>query len=76
MKRRFRGVCVRQSLEGVTAAQYEADLAGNLERLLERFKTGRYRAPAVRRVHIPKDGPGKQTRPIGIPTLEDFLDYW
>lgn len=58
-------------VDGVTAEQYEADLEGNLERLLERFKTGRYRAPAVRRVHIPKDGPGKQTRPIGIPTLED-----
>jgi group II intron reverse transcriptase/maturase len=58
-------------VDGVTAAQYETDLEGNLERLLEQFKTGRYRAPAVRRVHIPKDGPGKQTRPIGIPTLED-----
>ena len=58
-------------MDGVTAEQYETDLEGNLERLLERFKTGQYRAPAVRRVHIPKDGPGKQTRPIGIPTLED-----
>ena len=25
----------------------------------------------MRRVHIPKAGVGKQTRPIGIPTLED-----
>jgi len=29
--------------------------------------SGRYRAPAVRRVHIPK-GKGRETRPIGIPT--------
>ena len=41
----------------------------NLESLLDRLHTGRYRAPAVRRVHLPK--PGGKTRPIGIPTLED-----
>lgn len=56
-------------VDGVTAARYEAALEANLSALLERFKTGVYRAPAVRRVHIPK-GRG-QTRPIGIPTLED-----
>jgi group II intron reverse transcriptase/maturase len=38
---------------------------------LDRAKSGRYRAPAVRRVHIPKDAEGKETRPIGIPTFED-----
>ena len=53
-----------------TAAQYEAELEANLSGLLERFKSGRYRAPAVRRVHLEKPGTSK-TRPIGIPTLED-----
>ena len=57
-------------VDGVTAAHYEADLEANLTNLLERFKSGRYRAPAVRRVHMEKPGTGK-TRPIGIPTLED-----
>lgn len=57
-------------VDGVTAQEYEAELAANLSSLLERFKTGRYRAPAVRRVHLPKPGT-KKTRPIGIPTLED-----
>lgn len=60
-------------VDGVTAAQYEADLEANLSSLLDRFKSGRYRAPAVRRVHIPKAGKPGQTRPIGIPTLEDKL---
>jgi RNA-directed DNA polymerase len=58
-------------VDGVRAAQYEADLEANRASLLERFKSGRYRAPAVRRVHIPKPGAAKKTRPIGIPTRED-----
>jgi RNA-directed DNA polymerase len=57
-------------VDGVTAEEYEAALTANLTDLLDRFKSGRYRAPPVRRVHIPKEGTNK-TRPIGIPTLED-----
>ena len=57
-------------IDGQTAEQYEQDLGGNLRSLLDRFKSGRYRAPPVRRAHIPK-GSGSETRPIGIPTLED-----
>jgi group II intron reverse transcriptase/maturase len=57
-------------VDGVTAQQYEQNLEGNLAALLERAKSGNYQAPPVRRVHIPK-GDGKETRPIGIPTLED-----
>jgi RNA-directed DNA polymerase len=57
-------------VDGQTASVYEANLEENLSRLLERFKSGRYRAPPVRRVHIPK-GDGRRTRPIGVPTLED-----
>jgi group II intron reverse transcriptase/maturase len=52
------------------AGVYAANLEGNLRSLLERFKAGTYRAPPVRRVHIPK-GDGSKTRPIGIPTFED-----
>jgi RNA-directed DNA polymerase len=56
-------------IDGVVAADYEANLQGNLEDLLERIKSGRYRAPPVLRAYIPKaDG---TRRPLGIPTLED-----
>jgi len=53
-----------------TADEYAADLEANLQSLLDRAKSGLYRAPAVKRVHIPK-GCGPETRPIGIPTFED-----
>jgi RNA-directed DNA polymerase len=57
-------------VDGQTSMDYAADLRGNLQRLLDRAKSGTYRAPPVRRVHIPK-GTGSETRPIGIPTFED-----
>jgi len=56
-------------VDGVTAEEYERDLDRNLESLLERFKSGRYFAPPVKRTYIPK-GDGR-VRPIGIPALED-----
>ncbi len=57
-------------VDGQTAKQYAEDLEANLQSLLNRAKSGDYRAPPVRRVHIPK-GDGKSTRPLGIPTFED-----
>jgi RNA-directed DNA polymerase len=59
-------------VDGQTAEGYAADLEGNLRSLLDRAKSGRYQAPPVRRVHIPK-GTGPETRPIGIPTFEDKI---
>jgi group II intron reverse transcriptase/maturase len=57
-------------VDGQTAAEYEEHLEDNLRSLLERLKSGRYRAPSVRRSYVPK-GDGKKKRPIGVPTLED-----
>lgn len=57
-------------IDGKTAATYARNLDENLSNLLQRLKAGRYRAPAVRRTYIDKDG-GKQRRPLGIPTVED-----
>jgi group II intron reverse transcriptase/maturase len=60
-------------VDGQTAEEYEKNLERNLQSLLDRAKSGdHYRAPPVRRVHIPK-GDGSKTRPIGIPTFEDKI---
>jgi RNA-directed DNA polymerase len=56
-------------VDGQRAEEYAAKLDENLAELLKRAKEGQYRAPPVRRVHIPKDN--GSTRPIGIPTFED-----
>ena len=41
-------------IDGVIAAEYAQNLEANLMDLLERIKSGRYQAPPVRRVYIPK----------------------
>ena len=58
-------------IDGVTWADYERNLDGNIAALSEKLHSGRYRASPVRRVHIPK--PNGRTRPLGVPTLEDKI---
>jgi group II intron reverse transcriptase/maturase len=57
-------------VDGQSAAAYAENLEENLRSLLERFKSGTYRAPPVRRAYVPKDD-GKKSRGIGVPTFED-----
>ena len=56
-------------VDGQTAESYAANLRQNLTSLIERLKSGRYRAPPVRRHYIPKAGGGE--RGLGIPSFED-----
>ncbi len=60
-------------IDQMTAAEYAENLEANLQDLLNRAKSGRYWAPPVRRVHIPKGDDGSKTRPIGIPAFEDKI---
>ncbi len=57
-------------VDGQTARDYAENWEENLPSLLNRFKSGSYRAPPVRRKLIPKSD-GQSQRPIGIPTFED-----
>ena len=57
-------------VDGQTAEEYAANLEQNLLSLIDRLKSGRYKAPPVRRHYIPKsDGSGE--RGLGIPCFED-----
>jgi RNA-directed DNA polymerase len=58
-------------IDGVTAADYAENLEANLLDLLDRMKSGRYQAPPVRRVYIPKGDRAGSLRPLGLPTFED-----
>ncbi len=58
-------------VDGQTAADYQEDLEENLQSLLDRFKSGLYQVPPVRRAYIPKGSDPSKRRPIGMPTFED-----
>lgn len=60
-------------VDGQTWADYGDNLDAKLASLLERAKSGTYYAPPVRRVRIPKSPGSAETRPLGIPTLEDKI---
>jgi group II intron reverse transcriptase/maturase len=56
-------------VDRVDYRRYGQELEGNVRSLVERLKSGSYRARLVRRRHIPK-GKGK-TRPLGILVMDD-----
>ncbi|MCP4445768.1 MAG: hypothetical protein GY811_10565 [Myxococcales bacterium] len=59
-------------VDGISGSAYGASLDERIGDLIDRAKSGRYRAPPVKRVLIPK-GDGKDRRPIGVPSFEDKL---
>ena len=58
-------------IDGETMEDFGKELDRRVDELVERLKSGNYKAPVIRRVEIPK-GNGK-TRPLGITTVEDRL---
>ena len=56
-------------IDGVSKTDYEDGIVPKLQWLLDKVRSQTYRAPAVRRVDIPK--PDGTTRPLGVPTYED-----
>ena len=57
--------------DGVTIAQFEEDLSGNLYRLWNRMSSGSYFPGPVRAVEIPKKGKKGAIRVLGIPSVVD-----
>jgi group II intron reverse transcriptase/maturase len=60
-------------VDGITKADYAANLDENLKDLIGRMKRMAYRPGPVRRVLIPKEGKPKATRPLGISNFEDKI---
>jgi len=58
-------------VDEVSWESYNKQRKESIPELLTAFKSGRYRAPNIRRVYIPK-GDGK-LRSLGLPTVEDKL---
>lgn len=56
-------------VDGQSGKDYAANLEQNLHDLIDRLKSGRYRAPPVRRHYIEKADGGQ--RGLGIPSFED-----
>ncbi len=56
-------------LDGVTGKEYAENLESNLKSVHERLKSGKYRAPKIKRTWIDKED-GKK-RPLGITEFED-----
>lgn len=56
-------------VDSVTMQEYGEKLEVNLNQLVDRLKSNRYRAQPSRRVNIPKGNEG--TRPLSIPCVED-----
>lgn len=60
-------------VDGMSKEEYAKHLDENIRDLHGRLRTQTYRHQPIRRVHIPK-GPGsRETRPIGISTIEDKI---
>ncbi len=58
-------------VDKVTATQYGENLEENLQDLYAQMRSGKYKAPPVKRVWIEKED--KSQRPIGIPAFEDKI---
>jgi RNA-directed DNA polymerase len=58
-------------VDGMSIADFEADLGNNLYKIWNRMSSGTYFPPAVMAVEIAKTGGGGRTRMLGVPTVAD-----
>ena len=73
MAEAYRGVRrnAAPGIDGQSVAEYGENLVENLRGLQTRAKSGRYKAPLLKRGYVPKNE--KEDRPIAIPTTEDKI---
>lgn len=60
-----------KGLDGVTVEMFEANLEGNLAKLMRQLKNRSYQPTPLKRVYIPKDASkNPKMRPLGIPAVQ------
>ena len=60
-----------RGVDNVGWYEYERNLMENMDMLITRLKTKKFKPLPARRVYIPKDGKGK--RPLGISAIENKI---
>jgi RNA-directed DNA polymerase len=58
-------------VDAVSAEDYESNLDANLDDLMVKLRTNKYKPKPVKRVYIPK--PDGRQRPLGLPTVQDKI---
>lgn len=71
--KRVRAKGARGGLDRVTVKDFEIDIAGNIRRLINDLKTGRYTPEPLERINAPKENGSGETRPLSLPSIRDKI---
>jgi len=60
-------------LDRVSVGDFEADLARNINRIMDDLKRGRYAPEPLERINTPKFDGSRETRPLSLPSVRDKI---
>ncbi|RLC27457.1 MAG: CRISPR-associated endonuclease Cas1 [Deltaproteobacteria bacterium] len=71
--KRIRAKGARGGLDRMTVKDFEADIAGNIRKLLDDLTSGRYMPEPLERINAPKMNGSRETRPLSLPSIRDKI---